>query len=90
MVSRRTPPPPEQEPEWIDPEAEAKQAREAWLRRHWKIVAPLLILALLAIFVLPLLFLSFVEALVVQIAGAGVLYLLGRKYTTAFDQRRIF
>ncbi|MBU1275541.1 MAG: hypothetical protein KJ720_09205 [Proteobacteria bacterium] len=89
-MSRPAPPPPEQEPEWIDPEVEAKKANEAWLQRHWKIVTPLLILALLAIFVLPLLFFSFLEALVVQIAGAGVLYLLGRKFTTAFDKRRIF
>lgn len=91
-MSQPPPPPPdqEQEPEWIDPELEAKKAREAWLQAHWKIVTPLLIMALLAVFVLPLLFFSFLEALVIQIAGAGVLYMLGRKFTTAFDKRRIF
>ena len=41
-------------------------------------------------FILPLVFLSFLEALVIQIAGVGALYMLGRKYTTAFDKRRIF
>ncbi len=88
---RDNPPPPEQqEPAWVDPEQEAKQAREAWLQRHWKIVTPLLILFILAVFILPLFFFSFLEALVIQIAGAGVLYLLGRKFTTAFDRRRIF
>lgn len=86
------PPPPdqEQEPEWIDPELEAKKAREAWLQQHWKIVTPLLIVVVLAVFILPLVFLSFLEALVIQIAGAGILYMLGRKFTTAFDKRRIF
>ena len=88
------PPPPvqdqEPEPEWIDPELEEKKANEAWLQKHWKIVTPLIIALLLAVFILPLVFLSFLEALVIQIAGAGVLYMLGRKYTTAFDKRRIF
>ncbi|MCB2192680.1 MAG: hypothetical protein KQI62_14005 [Deltaproteobacteria bacterium] len=87
-------PPPEQEqdqePEWIDPELEEKKAREAWLQKHWKIVTPLLIAVILAVFVLPLVFLSFLEALVIQIAGAGILYMLGRHFTTAFDKRRIF
>lgn len=82
--------PPEQEPAWIDPEEQAKQANEAWLQRHWKIAAPLLILFVLAIFVLPLFFFSFLEALCIQIAGAGALYLLGRKFTTAFDRKRPF
>ena len=86
----RDPRPPEQEPAWIDPEQQAKQAREAWLQAHWKIVAPLLILFILAVFVLPLFFLSFLEALCIQVAGAGLLYLLGRKYTTAFDRKRPF
>lgn len=82
--------PEETEFEEFDPERQRKLANEAWLREHYKIVAPLLILALLAVFILPLVFLSFLEALVIQIAGAGFLYLLGRKYTTAFDHRRIF
>jgi len=86
-----TPPSPEEkEPAWVDPEEQAKLANEAWLRRHYKVVAPLLILFILAVFVLPLVFLSFLEALVIQIAGAGVLYLLGRKFTTAFDHKRPF
>ena len=91
-MSQTPPPPPDQdqEPEWIDPELEAKKAREAWLQQHWKIVTPLLIVVILAVFILPLVFLSFLEALVIQIAGAGVLYMLGRKFTTAFDKRRIF
>lgn len=83
-------PPQENEPPWVDPEEQAKQANEAWLQRHWKIVAPVLILFLLAVFILPLFFLSFLEALVIQIAGAGLLYLLGRKFTTAFDRKRPF
>jgi uncharacterized membrane protein len=78
------------DPTWVDPEERAKQANEAWLREHYKIVAPLLILFILAIFVLPLLFFSFLEALVIQIAGAGLLYLLGRRFTTAFDHKRPF
>ena len=89
-MKQAPPPPPDQEPEWIDPELEAKKAHEAWLQRHWKIVTPLLIVVMLAVFILPLVFLSFLEALVIQIAGAGVLYMLGRKFTTAFDKRRIF
>ncbi|MCF8043191.1 MAG: hypothetical protein K9K65_15065 [Desulfarculaceae bacterium] len=91
-MSQAPPPPPDndQEPEWIDPELEVKKAREAWLQRHWKIVTPLLIAVMLAVFILPLVFLSFLEALVIQIAGAGILYMLGRKFTTAFDKRRIF
>jgi hypothetical protein len=91
-MSQAPPPPPDQdqEPEWIDPELEAKKANEAWLQAHWKIVTPLLIVVVLAVFILPLVFLSFLEALVIQIAGAGVLYMLGRKFTTAFDKRRIF
>lgn len=84
------PPEPEPEPEWIDPELEAKKAHEAWLQRHWKVVTPLIILVVLGVFILPLVLLSFLEALVIQIAGAGILYMLGRKYTTAFDKRRIF
>ncbi len=89
-MAKPTPPRQEAEPEWVDPEKQAKQANEAWLRGHYKIVAPLLILFILAIFVLPLLFFSFLEALVIQIAGAGLLYLLGRKFTTAFDHKRPF
>lgn len=91
-MKQAPPPPPDQgqEPEWIDPELEAKKAREAWLQQHWKIVTPLLIVVVLAVFILPLVFMSFLEALVIQIAGAGVLYMLGRKFTTAFDKRRIF
>ena len=83
-----TPPPPE--PPWVDPEEQEKLANEAWLQKHYKIVAPLLIVVILALFVLPLVFLSFLEALVIQIAGAGILYLLGRKFTTAFDRKRPF
>ncbi|MCB2225426.1 MAG: hypothetical protein KQH53_02020 [Desulfarculaceae bacterium] len=81
---------PEKEPAWIDPEERAKQANEAWLQGHWKIVAPLLILFVLAVFVVPLFFFSFLEALCIQIGGAAVLYLLGRKFTTAFDRKRPF
>lgn len=84
------PPEPEPEEEPEDPERQRKLANEAWLQAHYKIVAPALVLGLLAVFILPLLFLSFLEALVIQIGGAGFLYLLGKKYTTAFDRRRIF
>ncbi|RJX36466.1 MAG: hypothetical protein C4525_00660 [Desulfarculus sp.] len=87
---RDLPPEPNQEPDRDDPERRQKLANEAWLQARYKIVAPLLILAMLAVFILPLLFLSFLEALVIQIAGAGALYLLGKKFTTAFDRRRIF
>lgn len=55
-MNQATPPPPqgpEPEPEWIDPELEEKKANEAWLQKHWKIVTPLLIALLLAVFILP-------------------------------------
>ena len=74
----------------MDPETQAKLDNEAWLQKHWLVVLPLLIMAVLALFILPLIFLSFLEALVIQIAGAGLLYILGKKFTTAFDKRRIF
>ena len=66
--------------------ARAKKLRnEEFLKRHWKIVAPLLVGFLLGLFIVPLFYLSFLEALCLQMGGAGLLFILGKMFTTAFD-----
>jgi hypothetical protein len=80
----------QEEKAWVDPATQAKLDNEAWLQEHYRVVVPLLILAVLAMFILPLVFLSFLEALCIQIGGAGLLYILGKKYTTAFGGKRPF
>jgi len=67
------------------PLLDRRQRGDAFLRRHWKLAAPLLILFMLALFVLPWVWFSFVEALCLQVGGAGLLYILGRLFTTAFN-----
>ncbi len=62
-----------------------KRRNEAYLRRHWRVAAPLLVVFLLGLFLVPLFYLSFVEALCLQLGGAGLLLLLGKMFTTAFD-----
>lgn len=76
--------------EWTDPEERAKRENEAWLRARHRVVAPLLIGLVLAIFIIPWLFMSFLGALAVQIVGCLALYLFGKKFTTAFDKKRPF
>lgn len=74
----------------IDPYERAQHQRrlrnEAFLQRHWKIAAPLIIVAALALFVLPWLFLPMVAALFVQIVACMGVYLLARAHTTAFHK----
>ena len=48
-------------------------------------VAPLLVGFLLGLFIVPLFYLSFLEALCLQMGGAGLLFILGKMFTTAFD-----
>ncbi|KIX12250.1 hypothetical protein [Dethiosulfatarculus sandiegensis] len=68
-----------------DPERQKKLQFEAFLRRHHKIVAGLLIGFCLATFILPWIFASFGTALIFQVLGAILLYTGGRTLTTAFD-----
>jgi len=63
-----------------------KLAVEAFLRRHYKITAPALIIVFLAFFILPWVFGTFITALGIQVIGCFVLYVLGRTYTTAFQK----
>lgn len=62
-----------------------RQRNEAFLQRHWRVFAPLLAALVLAIFIVPwLIWQSFVTILAVQIGCAGLLFVLGKLYTTAF------
>ena len=64
----------------------AKKLRnEEFLKRNWKVVTPLLIGFLLGLFIVPLFYFSFLEALCLQMGGAGLLFILGKMFTTAFD-----
>ncbi len=78
----------EPEPVWLDPDTRWKLANEAWLQEHWKLVLPVIIAVGLILFVLPWVFLSFLPALGIQLFSVLGLYLVGRRYTTAFDRRR--
>lgn len=71
--------------EFVDERLRRKKRNEAFLRRYWKITAPLLVGFLLALFVVPLFYFTFLEALSLQLGGAGLLFLLGKIFTTAFD-----
>ena len=87
-MPKHAPLPPEEEQ--ADFQRRAKEGNEQWLQRHHKVVAPLLIIIALAVFVLPWVFFCFATALGIQAAGIGILYMLGRKFTNAFHDRRIF
>lgn len=72
----------------IDPYERAKSQRRrrntAFLRRHWRVAAPLIIIAAVALFVLPWLFLPMIVALCWQAIACMGVYLLARSQTTAF------
>lgn len=70
-----------------EPSLERKRALEARLQRRPWLSAGLLIALLLAVFILPLIWLDFITALAVQVCGAGFLYIFGRWFTTAFASR---
>jgi hypothetical protein len=72
--------------EWVDPETRWKRANEAWLQARWKLVVPAVLAAAFVVFILPWVFLSFLPALAVQLGGCVGFYLLGKRYTTAFDR----
>jgi len=71
---------------YLDEDQQRKLKVEAFLRRHWKITAPALIVVFLAFFILPWVFGTFLTALGIQVIGCAALYILGRAYTTAFDK----
>lgn len=69
-----------------DEEYQQKLKVEAFLRKHHKIVAPVLIVVFLAFFILPWVFGTFLTALGIQVLGCFILYVLGRNFTTAFQK----
>ncbi len=79
---------PEAEPQWDDPETRWKQANEAWLQAHWKIVLPVILVLAFVVFILPWVFFSFLVALGIQIFGALAFWVVAQRYTTAFDKKR--
>lgn len=72
----------------IDPYEQAQRQRRqrnvAFLQRHWKIAAPLIVVVAVALFVLPWLFMPFIAAFGLQIMLCMAVYLLARAHTTAF------
>jgi hypothetical protein len=76
----------EPEAEWVDPETRWKRANEAWLQARWRLVLPAVLAAAFVVFILPWVFLPFLPALAVQLGGCVGFYLLGKRYTTAFDR----
>lgn len=78
----------EADPQWDDPETRWKQANEAWLQAHWKIMLPVILLLAFVVFILPWVFFSFLTALCIQIFGALAFWVVAQRYTTAFDRKR--
>lgn len=72
-----------------DPETRWKQANEAWLQAHWKIVLPVILVIAFALFVLPWVFFTFLTALGIQLFGAAAFWVVFKRYTTAFDRKPI-
>ena len=70
-----------------DPDTRWKQANEAWLQAHWKIVLPVILAIAFAVFVLPWVFFSFLTALGIQLFGAAAFWVVFKRYTTAFDKK---
>jgi len=77
----------EDQPQALDPDTIWKQANEAWLQAHWKIMLPLILTIAFAVFVLPWVFFSFLTALLIQLFGALGFWVVFMRYTTAFDRK---
>lgn len=68
-----------------DEDRERKLAVEEFLRKHHKTATPLIIIGGLGLFVLPWIFLDFLTALSIQVFACLILYLLVKRFTTAYD-----
>jgi hypothetical protein len=70
-----------------DPDVRWKQANEAWLQDHWKIMLPVILVLAFVVFILPWVFFSFLTALGIQLFGAAAFWVVFKRYTTAFDRK---
>ena len=68
-----------------DEDTERKLAVEGFLQRHHKIALPVIIIGGLCLFVLPWVFMDFLTALSIQVFACLILYLLVKRFTTAYD-----
>jgi Flp pilus assembly protein TadB len=78
---------PEDHPQAMDPDTVWKQANEAWLQAHWKIMLPVILVIAFVVFILPWVFFSFLTALGIQLFGALGFWVVFMRYTTAFDRK---